>query len=113
MANVNKYQKIILNLLKDYAAIKSPVWPNVENQIIADNQNHHYQLVRMGWDQKKNFIHYITFHFDIIEGKIWIQANNTDRQIADELIQAGVKEKDIVLGFHTPEVRKLTRFAVG
>jgi hypothetical protein len=112
MASVTKYQKVIIDLLQDYAAIKSPVWPNVDNQVIADTKSNHYQLIRIGWDQKNNFIHYVTFHFDIKDGKIWIQANNTDRPIADELMQYGVKEKDIVLGFHSPEIRSQMRFAV-
>jgi hypothetical protein len=112
MASVTKYQKVILNLLNDYAAVKSPIWPNVDNQVIADTKNNHYQLIRIGWDHKNNFIHYVTFHFDIKGGKIWVQANNTDRPIADELMQNGVKEKDIVLGFHSPEVRSQMRFAV-
>ncbi len=111
MANTKKYQKIILRLLEEYAAIESPFWPNVKNQIVADIQNHHYQLVRLGWDEKKSYVHYVTFHFDIIDGKIWIQANNTDREIADELMALGVQREDIVLGFHKPEVRAKLGFA--
>ena len=111
MANTKKYQKIILQLLHEYASIKSPFWPDVQNQVIADTQNHHYQLVRLGWDEKKTFIHYVAFHFDIIDGKIWIQANNTDREIADELIALGARREDIVLGFHKPNIRANSGFA--
>lgn len=99
MANTKKYQQIILQLLEEYAAIKSPFWPDVENQIVADTTRNHYQLVRIGWDEKKNFVHYTVFHFDLNDGKIWIQANNTDRKIADELVEMGVERSDIVLGF--------------
>ncbi len=94
---------MILQLLEEYAAIKSPFWPDVENQIVADTTRNHYQLVRIGWDEKKNFVHYVVFHFDLIDGKIWIQANNTDRKIADELVEMGVQRSDIVLGFHSTE----------
>ncbi len=103
MANTKKYQQMILQLLEEYAAIKSPFWPDVENQIVADTTRNHYQLVRIGWDEKKNFVHYVVFHFDLIDGKIWIQANNTDRKIADELVEMGVQRSDIVLGFHSTE----------
>lgn len=112
MANIKKNQKVIAQILEEYAAIHSPFWPNVKNQIISDTKNHHYQLIRIGWDEKKNFVHYTVFHFDIIGGKIWIQANNTDRKIADELVAMGVPTKDIVLGFHTPEVRAYSNFAL-
>ncbi|MFN0036129.1 MAG: XisI protein [Saprospiraceae bacterium] len=101
MANTKKYERIILQLLEEYAAIRSPFWPDVDNQIVADSQNHHYQLVRIGWDEKKNHVHYVVFHFDIIGAKVWVQANNTDRKIADELISMGIRRDDIVLGFST------------
>ena len=51
MVQTERYQQIILDLLKDYASVKSPFWPNVENQVIANSQNQHYQLVRIGWDE--------------------------------------------------------------
>ena len=46
-------------------------------------------------------------HLDIIEGQIWIQHNSTEIYIDQELIQRGVSPKDIILGFRSPDVRKL------
>jgi hypothetical protein len=51
-------------------------------------------------------------HLDLIAGKIWVQENRTDVDIAQELIDAGVAPTDIVLGFHPPELRQLGNFAV-
>ncbi|MBK7937708.1 MAG: XisI protein [Lewinellaceae bacterium] len=99
-----KYQKAILLLLEDYAKIKPSDWAGVQNQIIADRQNHHYQLVRLGWHEKEH-IHYTVFHFDIIGGKVWVQENRTDLPIVDELSDLGIAPSDIVLGFQLPSTQ--------
>ena len=52
------------------------------------------------------------FHLDIKNGKIWIQRNQTDRQIADELVEMGVPKEDIVLGIQPSYAREHTGFGV-
>ena len=110
MEKVKKYQKAILKVLEDYAAIKSPFMPEVENKVAADTKNHHYQLVRMGWYKDKH-VHYTVFHFDIVHGKVWIQENRTDVKIDEELMDAGIAPDDIVSGLQHPTMRKLARAA--
>jgi hypothetical protein len=44
--------------------------------------------------------------------RVWIQLDNTEDGIAEELISAGIPKQDIVLGFHEPEIRPYTGFAV-
>ncbi|WP_421797006.1 XisI protein [Haliscomenobacter sp.] len=107
MEKVKKYQKIILQVLEVYANIKSPFMPEVENLIIADTKNHHYQLVRMGC-YKDRHVHYTVFHFDILGDKIWIQENRTDVKIDEELIETGVDKEDIFSGMMHPEMMRLT-----
>ncbi|MEO0042888.1 MAG: hypothetical protein RL329_2336, partial [Bacteroidota bacterium] len=51
------------------------------------------------------------FHFDIKDGKIWFQCNNTEREVVDELMAMGVEKQDIVLGFLPPYARHLSGFA--
>ena len=89
MEKLKKYQKAILKVLQEYAAINSPFMPEVENKLIADTKNHHYQLVRMGW-YKDRHVHYTVFHFDLLDGKVWVQENRTDVNIAEELEEAGI-----------------------
>lgn len=110
MEKVKKYQKIIMQVLEDYANIKSPFMPEVENLIIADTKNHHYQLVRMGW-YKDRHVHYTVFHFNISDNKVWIQENRTDVKIDEELIEAGVAAKDICSGMEHPAMRRLVEGA--
>ena len=51
-------------------------------------------------------------HIDIIDGQVWIQANNTDRLIAEELVAAGIPAESIVLGLQPPDVRPHTAYGV-
>ena len=51
-----------------------------------------------------------SFIFEI-DGKIWLQQNNTDILIADELIENGIPKDKIVLGFIAPSERLSTGFA--
>jgi len=108
MEKIKKYQKAILNLLEEYAAIKSPFMPDVENKVIADTKNHQYQLIRIGW-YKDRHVHYTVFHFDIINGKVWIQENRTDVKVDEALIDAGVLPKDIMSGLQHPTMQRLTQ----
>jgi len=57
-------------------------------------------------------VHGCLVHIDIINGKLWIQRDGTERGIANDLVEAGVPKKQIVLGFRSPEIRQPTEFAV-
>ncbi|MDC0832356.1 element excision factor XisI family protein [Geitlerinema sp. CS-897] len=43
--------------------------------------------------------------------KIWIEEDNTETGIANDLLEKGVPKSDIVLAFHSPKTRKLTGLA--
>ena len=111
MDKVKKYEQIIVALLNDYAGIKKSLTPNIKSQVVIDKDNHHYQLLSIGWNNGK-FVYTMAFHFSIINGKVWIQQNNTDSMIADELMEKGVPKSDIVLGFVPEKVRGSEGFAV-
>lgn len=112
MDKIAQYQQIILATLEEYAAIKKTLTPGVTSQLIVDKENHHYQLLSIGWHNNR-FIYTIAFHFDLINGKIWIQQNNTDVLIADELVEKGVNREDIVLGFVPEKARGYGGYAMG
>lgn len=50
---------------------------------------------------------------DIIDGKIWIQHNSTEVEIARKLSEGSISNQDIVLGFRSPSVRALIGQASG
>lgn len=65
----------------------------------------------VGWDGIRRD-HGCLVHVDIIDGKFWIQRDGTEHGIARELLEAGVPKDRIVLAFRSPEMRRLTDFAV-
>ncbi|NEO83786.1 MAG: XisI protein [Spirulina sp. SIO3F2] len=46
------------------------------------------------------------------DGKIWVQQNTTELQIAQELVERGFAKDQIVLGFQYPALREYTDYAV-
>jgi hypothetical protein len=45
-------------------------------------------------------------------GEFWLLHNTTEHKLAIELMELGVPNSDIVLGFFTPEMRHFTDFGV-
>jgi hypothetical protein len=86
--------------------------PGTREHLIVDDERGHYQLLGVGWtDSRRAFDVYA--HVDILDGLAWVQVDNTERGIADELVRLGVPKNRIVLGFQAPYKRKLTDFAPG
>ena len=111
MARVENYQTYIEEIVKRYGSYK-PAYGDVEVQTIFDRENHHYQLVTVGWNKDQR-IRGCVLHIDIKDEKIWIQHDGTEVGIANELVALGVPKEDIILAFHAPYKRQYTGFAVG
>ena len=110
MDKLAKYEKAIMSFLEEYAAYFSNDPSGIETYIVADKERKHYQIVRTGWHEGR-FFHYMLFHILLKNGKVWLQQNNTEDLIGDDLIAHGIPKSDIVLGFQPEEVRPLTGFA--
>ena len=110
MDSLDRYRKIIRRVLADLAGI-SHSQPGLKSRTVFDRDHDSYLVVTTGWDGIRRVDH-IVAHLDIIDGKIWAQADNTHIGIVRELEEAGVPKTDIVLGFRHPEVRPLTEYAV-
>ncbi len=96
MEKLTHYQNILISLINEYGSIKFRYMPDVKKQKVIDTLNHHYLLLGIG-KYKGDFVYMTTFHFNIIDGKIWVQCNNTDTEIEEELLERGVDYQDIVL----------------
>lgn len=104
-----RYRQMIQDMLTRLAVIPN-LEPGVQDRMIFDGQNDSYAVIAEGWDGEER-IHQIVAHLEIINGKIWIQADNTDLVIARELETRGVPRSDIVLGFRPPSVRAESEYA--
>jgi hypothetical protein len=113
MDKITKYRQIIVDVLTEYASI--PVntigGAEIENQLMIDPVNDHYQILSIGWEGSKR-AYYPIFHVDIKDGKIWIQEDASDADLTSTLEERGIASSDIVLAFHAPYKRPYTGYAV-
>jgi hypothetical protein len=100
MDRLNTYRQIIRSTLKPYADI-TYANVNVKNRAAFDTETDQYIILSEGWDRQRH-LHGVLLHVEIINGKVWVQYDGTE----------GIPKEDIVLGFHEPEIRPHTGFAV-
>jgi XisI protein len=79
---------------------------------IFDRENDRYQLLDMGWDATGRRVFQPSVHVDLIQGKVWIQENMTDLDIAQVFVEAGIEPSSIVLGFYSRSQRQLGDYAI-
>jgi hypothetical protein len=110
MERVEHYRQCIRKLLSEQAMPQEGN-PDIDCELIFDSEHDHYQLLDVGWEGLKR-IYNCFIHLDIKNGKIWIQRNMTEVDIAQELVEMGVPKEDIVLGLHPPYKRPYTGYGV-
>ena len=111
MDRVTQYREILRRIVNEYACL-APSNGQIRSETVIDPVSDHYEVLDIGWDKHRR-VHHSVVHLDIVDGKIWVQRDGTNRPVVDELEAAGVPKEDIVLAFHSPERRKLTGYAVG
>lgn len=111
MDRLAQYRQYIQDILDEYSQYKS-AYGDVELETIYDTTKDHYQLLSVGWNKHQR-IHGSILHLDIRDNKIWVQYDGTEEGIANRLVELGVPQEDIVLGFHPPYQRQYTQFSVG
>lgn len=109
MAKLEQYRESVQKLLQEYAAFGRGD-RTVETELIFDMTRDHYQIVHVGWQDERR-IYGCILHLDIKDGKIWLQHNGTENDIAKELVEMGVSKTDIVIGFHSAFKRQFTEYA--
>jgi len=82
------------------------------HQLIFDDKHGRYLAMTVGW-KNGSFWHHCIFHFDVIDGKIWLQANWTDWDVTKDLVEMGVPKSELVLSFLAPDRRVFDGFAEG
>ena len=102
------YRKTIEKVLRDHSHTNLD---NIESQLIIDREGKHYQILIVGWQGKKRIFCPLV-HIDLIGDKIWIQHDGTEEGIALDLVNEGIPKSDIVLAFHSRQVREHTDYGV-
>ena len=90
-------REVIEKALADYAAIPY-AHGDVVTQTVFDRASDHYLLVIVGSENRRR-VHGCLVHIDIINDKIWIQADGTERGMAPALVRGGIAPERILLAF--------------
>jgi len=105
---LESYPAIAREIIDDYARYQ-PSLGEIELRAIADGDS--YLLISFGWNGDRR-VHSTILHLRIAGGKFWIERDETEEGVAQDLLDRGVPKTDIVLAFYHPEDRKLTEFAI-
>lgn len=105
MDKLVEYRQHIKKILEEFSLIK-PANGDIESELLFDEKNDRYLLLHIGWLEGQR-IHSTVLHLDIIDEKIWIQCNDTEFVLKDELMSLGISARDIVIGIQPPSVRKM------
>lgn len=83
----------------------------IETEVVFDRERDRYLLVEVGWENNAR-VHHTIAHLDIINKKVWIQLDKTPNGIANDLLEKGMSKDEIVLGFRSETLRKMSEFAL-
>ncbi len=112
MDRISLYRDLIKQVLTEYDGLSSQSsGDKIETCLIFDEQRHHYLWLTLDCQGSKRY-NYTHVHVRIKNEKIYIEEDFTEEGIANELIDLGVSQEDIVLAFQPPDVRKFTDFAI-
>ncbi|NER07272.1 MAG: XisI protein [Okeania sp. SIO3C4] len=110
MDNLDQYRTIIQQELKEYTKIPY-AHGDLQCRLIISEDRNDFLLITQGWEDDVQ-VHGCLVHIEIIGDKIWIHRDGLEDGIASDLLRAGIPKSQIVLGFHPPDVRVFTEFAV-
>jgi len=91
---VTNYHQIVQALLTAYSQIPY-LQADLKDETIFDQLAGRYILVTVGWQGHKR-INTIVLHLDVVDDQVIIQCNNTDQDIRQELMAAGIPADAIV-----------------
>ena len=110
MDRLSSDRDLVERIINEYAAL--PVtYGEIDRELIFDRTRDRYVLMLVGRLNGRR-MYGPSIHVDLIDGKFWIQCDGTEEGVATDLLEAGIPKDRIVLGFKSPEMRKLTDFAV-
>jgi XisI protein len=110
-AKLAEYQRIVTAILLKLAQPQT-IGGEIQTVPVFDELRHHYQILDIGWDVSGRRVLQPIVHVDLMDGKVWIQENRTDFDIAEAFAMEGIERSCIVLGFHSRSHRELGCYAV-
>ncbi|MEM6317507.1 MAG: element excision factor XisI family protein [Bacteroidota bacterium] len=111
---IELHQKVLKSYIQSLAKENNEALGNTSTyQAITDLEGNHFQLVVMGWHKHK-FLYNVLIHLNINfkTGNIWVQQNNTEILIDEDLEKFGIPKSHFVLGFRPAIMREHSKYAV-
>jgi DhnA family fructose-bisphosphate aldolase class Ia len=108
--NQNEIIVVIDNILSELAQPGIPT--EIEYFIVSDKINHQYQVLASGWQGMKRTFG-VVVHIRLKNNLIWVEEDNTDYGVVEEMVRLGIPKNQIVLAFHAPYKRPYTGYATG
>lgn len=102
MDKLEKYRRIITKILEEQAAYKASTG-EIEDYAVCDEKTDNYVLLNVGWHYNGRRQLGYPIHIRIKDSKVWVEWDGTDQEIVQQLIDTGVAEDDIVLGWNQPQ----------
>ena len=103
------YREALMNVLLAWEKRPGPE-SKLKFEAVFDREHDRYLVVVVGWEGPHH-VHSTLLHVDILDGKLWIQLDQTPDGLAPDLVEAGVPKDRIVLGFKSPARRAITGYA--
>ena len=111
MAEVVDFDAILKAFLQEVAE-DLPPGKGITQELIFDSERGAYLLMHTGWSNERR-VYGCLLHFAVRGDKVWIQHNGTEIEVGDGLEKRGISKQSMVFGFHPPEMRQYTEFAIG
>lgn len=94
-------REVIEKALADYAAIPY-AHGDVVTQTVFDRTSDRYLLIIVGRENRRR-VHGCLAHIDIVDDRIWIRADGTERGMAPALVRGGIAPERILLAFSSSD----------
>jgi hypothetical protein len=112
MDKLADYRNIIKQTLTSYATLlDAQPTAGVDTELIFDETHDQYLLLSVGWSGRQR-VRGTTVYIRLKNDKVWVEEDWLEEGIVKDLMAAGIPQADIILGFHYPDMRSLTEFAV-
>jgi hypothetical protein len=112
LEKVTHYKKLAHKVLMDIVAFTKAT-ENPEMMVVIDFEHGHFMLVSDRWEKHSRYYGPL-IHIEVKnDAKVWLRYDGTNLEVGNDLLAAGIPKEVLVVGFHAPDMRKYTEYAVG
>lgn len=105
------YQDVARQIITEVAA-KLRANDRQETLLSVDAEHGQYLVLSDSWEGIERQYGPLV-HIEVkTNAKVWLRYDGTDLEIGQDLLDQGVLPTDLVLAFHSPQLRKYSGFAV-